>query len=84
VVELSGGGSRSTATIAPAWDPPLNTGEDRVDRGSESYVKPFRPLSLGTIELPVGRQELRLRAVEVAGTTVADVRRLVLRPVSHR
>jgi len=84
VVELSGGGSRSTARIGPAWDPPLNTGEDRVDRGSESYVKPFRPLSLGTIELPVGRQELRLRAVEVAGTTVADVRRLVLRPVSHQ
>ena len=82
VVELSSGSSRTSGSIAAAWNPPLNTGEDRVDRGSESYVKPFRLLSLGELHLAAGPGELRLRATKVAGPMVADVRRLVLRPVA--
>lgn len=69
-----------TATIAPGWDPPLNRGDDRVERDAESYEKEFRPLSLGTIDLPAGPQTLRMVALRVAGASVADVRRLVLDP----
>lgn len=83
MIELSGNAGRTSATIGTAWDPPLNTGEDRFDRRSESYVKPFRPLPLGEIDLAAGPCELRLRAVDVAGGMVADVRRLVLRPVAR-
>ncbi|MDA8041396.1 MAG: hypothetical protein MPJ22_03100 [Pirellulales bacterium] len=67
--------------MTPSWDPPLNTCEDRVDRGGESYVKPFRVLSLGDIKLEVGKAQLRLTALHVPGTSVADVRRIVLYPV---
>jgi arylsulfatase A-like enzyme len=72
---------QTSAVITTAWDPPLNTGEDRVDRGSESYDKPFKPLALGQIDLPRGDATLTLRAPTIPGSSVADVRRLVLRPV---
>jgi len=62
-----------------AHDPPL-IGEknDRYPRRGESYVKDFKPLSLGAIELPAGRGRLALRALEVAGFQVMDLRRIVL------
>ena len=51
--------------------------DDRVPRG-ESYVKDFRPLRLGAIALSKGRGKLSLRAVEIAGKQVADVRYVAL------
>ena len=83
VIELSCGESRITSMISLAWDPPLNTGEDRVDRGSESYTKPFQVLSLGTIALEAGEAQLQLKALRVPGDSVADVRRIVLYPVNQ-
>ena len=80
-IQLSCGENRITTNVDPSWDPPLNTGEDRVDRGSESYVKPFRVLPLGKIKLEGGKAQLRLTALHVPGTSVADVRRIVLYPV---
>ena len=80
-IQLSCGESRITTSVTPAWDPPLNTGEDRADRGSESYAKPFHVLSLGDIKLEVGKTQLRLSALHVPGASVADVRRIVLYPV---
>lgn len=80
-VTLSGGGGAARGTIAPGWDPPLNAGDDRVPRGhGESFSKEFKPLALGTIALDEGPTTLVLRAPRVPGQTVADVRRLVLRP----
>jgi hypothetical protein len=70
--------SRSRPKRVPAWDPPLNSGEDRVERVGESFEKDFRPLSLGELNLPAGPCTLRLQAKTVAGTSVADVRRIVL------
>ena len=67
--------------ISSAWDPPLNTGEDRADRGSESYAKPFKVLSIGTIALESGEAQLQLKALRIPGESVADVRRIVLYPV---
>jgi hypothetical protein len=67
-------------TILPGWDPPLNRGDDRVERDSEGHEKEFRPLSLGVIDLAAGAQTLRLEAVTIPGRSVADVRRLVLAP----
>ncbi len=80
-IQLSCGESRITTSVTPSWDPPLNTGEDRADRGSESYAKPFHVLSLGDIKLEAGKTQLRLTALHVPGESVADVRRIVLYPV---
>ena len=81
-IQLSCGESRITTSVTPSWDPPLNTGEDRADRGGESYVKPFHVLSLGDIKLEAGKTQLRLTALHVPGESVADVRRIVLYPVA--
>jgi len=81
-VTLSGGTATVTGTIAPGWDPPLNTADDRVPRGhGESFSKEFRPLALGSITLEKGATTLVLRATQIPGASVADIRRLVLRPV---
>lgn len=77
-VELSFGNARVTGKIAPAHDPPLVGAEaDRVKR-IESFVKDFRPLRLGVIRLAKGRGKLTLRALDIPGTQVADIRSVAL------
>jgi arylsulfatase A-like enzyme len=74
VIELSFLGGRTQAKVADAHEPPLiGAAFDRVPRG-ESYVKDFLPLHLGTIRLAKGRGQLTLRALEIPGKQVADVR----------
>jgi arylsulfatase A-like enzyme len=78
-VELSFGQSRVRATVTVPHDPPLVGAEfDRCDRGSESFVKDFRPLRLGTFKLEKDRGLLTLRALNVPGKQVMDVRAIRL------
>jgi hypothetical protein len=78
-VELAIDRSKWSGVIADPHDPPLRGKEhDRVPRQGESYVKDFRPLALGVVELPAGRATLTLRATKVAGAQVADVRAVEL------
>ena len=83
LVELSFSGARLAGRVAPGWDPPLFTNQDTVPRPQgESQMKAFRPLALGVIRLPKDQGLLTLRALEVPGNYVMDVRRvtLTLRP----
>jgi arylsulfatase A-like enzyme len=78
-IELALGPSRLTGTVTPGWDPPLYTNQDTVPRPpGESRMKEFRPLRLGVLRLPAGRGSLVLRALEIPGRTVMDVRRVTL------
>ncbi len=78
-IELALGKNRVETQVTEAHDPPLvGAKEDRVSRGSESYVKDFRPLSLGTIQLSKGRGTLTLRALDIPGEAAIDVRDIVL------
>jgi arylsulfatase A-like enzyme len=78
-LEMTVGNAKWTGTVAEAHDPPLRGKEhDRVSRGSESFVKDFRPLSLGVVQLPAGKATLTLRATKVPGAQVADVRAVEL------
>lgn len=78
VVELSFLGASTRAKLTEAHDPPLiGKAEDRVER-IESYTKDFKPVPLGIIDLKKGRGKLELRAVEIPGQQVADVRYVVL------
>ena len=73
-------GNQMTATITAAHDPPLRgEAHDRSDRGTESFVKDFRPLSLGKLSLKQGRTTLTLRATDIPGKQVADVKYLILK-----
>ncbi|RMG00602.1 MAG: N-acetylgalactosamine 6-sulfate sulfatase [Planctomycetota bacterium] len=91
-IELRLGDAAWTGKITEAFDPPLRGAEyDRVPRNrpappkagavvaGESYVKDFKPLPLGVVELPAGRGTLTLHALDVAGKFVADVRMVTLR-----
>jgi hypothetical protein len=83
LIELKLNAATWTGEIKEAHDPPLRGRErDRVPRAGESYMKEFRPLSLGIVELPKGRGSLSLQAGKVAGKQVADVRavELILKP----
>ena len=65
--------------MAEAHDPPLRGAEhDRVPRQGESYVKDFKPLRLGAVTLAKGRGPLTLRATEIPGKQVMDVRGVTL------
>jgi hypothetical protein len=78
-LELGLGQAKLTGAIREAHDPPLQGMEnDRVVRG-ESYVKDFRPLTLGTIRLTRGTGTLTLRAIDIPGAHVMDFRLMMLR-----
>lgn len=78
-VELTFNGAKLEGTVSEPHDPPLFGAEhDRASRGSESYVKDFKPMRLGRLELKAGRGELSLRAPSVPGRQVMDVRMVLL------
>lgn len=72
-LELTCGAASTRARVTEAHDPPLiGAAHDRVPR-EESYVKDFRPLSLGRLHLAPGRRKLTLRGVEKPGPGLVDV-----------
>jgi hypothetical protein len=78
-IELSWGESRLAAQVAPGWDPPFYTNQDTLPRpAAESPAKEFRPLALGEIVLTRGEGALTLRALDIPGKSVMEVRRLTL------
>ena len=78
-VELSFNGARTETTVSVAHDPPLHGEEhDRAKREAESFVKDFKPLPLGTLDLKPGRGPLTLKALSVPGKQVMDVRLILL------
>ncbi|MHC4324755.1 MAG: N-acetylgalactosamine 6-sulfate sulfatase, partial [Planctomycetota bacterium] len=78
-VELAFNRSRIRGKVTEPHDPLAVGAEfDRVDRGSESFVKDFRPLDLGTFRLEKGRGELVLSALDVPGKQVMEVRAVML------
>ncbi len=78
-VELCFQDARCTGKVAPGWDPPLYTNQDTLPRPhGESQMKEFRTLQLGEINLPVHTGPLTLRALQIPGKSVMDVRRVTL------
>jgi len=79
LIELSFNQSRLTGRVAPGWDPPLYTNQDTLPRPpAESKMKEFRSLAFGTIQLSRGQGALTLRALEIPGRSVMDLRRVTL------
>lgn len=81
-VELSLGDSKLLATITDANQPPeVGAEHDRVERTTQSFMKDFRALSLGTVQLEEGAGELTLRASKGVGETNLEMRLLMFRRV---
>ena len=77
-IRLSFGESQLDAEITEAHDPPLFGMDEDRDERIESYVKDFKAISLGNIQLQKGEGELRLEALEIPGKEVLDFRLLML------
>lgn len=77
--ELSFGDSKLTARITEAHDPPLTGMENDRDMRIESYVKEFKPLKMGTVQLEKGKGLLTLKALSIPGSQVMDFRLLMLK-----
>jgi arylsulfatase A-like enzyme len=78
-IELSHLASKLTGKVPAVWNPPLYTNQDTLPRpAGESIMKEFRPLNLGTIRLEPGRGPLTLRALQIPGASVMDVRQVTL------
>lgn len=79
LIELSLGEASLRGEVRPGWDPPLYDNQDTLPRPlAESKMKPFKTLALGQIELPAAADELTLRAIEIPGDQVMDLRRITL------
>ena len=77
-IELSFRDTKLLAKITEAHDPPLRGAEHDRSPRTESYVKDFKPLEMGTIELKKGSGELTLSAIEIPGSQVMDFRMIML------
>lgn len=75
---LSSGEQGVTFTINDAHEPKLRGAkEDRVPR-KESYVKDFKAVEIGRLDLSAGVSQLRLQAMTIPGNEAIEFRRLSL------
>lgn len=78
-IELTIGNEKIEKTIeVPNEVPLIGAAEDRFKR-VEGYVRDWRPMTLGVVQLAPGKATLTLRARHVAGEEVADMRLLMFR-----
>jgi hypothetical protein len=78
-LELSFEGTLLKGKIAEAFDSPLKPEQDTLPRPhGESVMRDFRTMTLGEIRLEPGKGELKLRAPEVRGRQVMELRRVTL------
>ena len=68
------------ASVTQPHNPDPLPSPDRFSRG-EVYEKPWKPLSLGVLQLPVGRADVLLRAEQMAGDRMPQVKEIEIRPV---
>jgi hypothetical protein len=79
--ELSFDETRLIAQVVSPHDPAVKGAEhDRVKR-AESYVKDFKPMTLGVVRLEKGKGTLTLKATKIPGSQVMDFRLLMLKRV---
>jgi arylsulfatase A-like enzyme len=77
-IELSFNGSKVRGKVSQPNESKLAGGDDdRVPR-MESYVKNWNSMTLGKMSLKKGKGELTLRAVEIPGSQVMDIRLIML------
>ena len=80
-IELSFGEARTSTKVTEAHNPPLQGEAENKVYKRESFVKDFKPMSLGVIELKAGRGEMKLTASDIPGSQAIEFRRLILRRV---
>ena len=83
-IEISFNESKLVAKVLQGWDPPLITDQDVIARpAAESIMKDFKILEAGKIKLSKGKGNLVLRALEIPGKEVMQVRAINLHMISE-
>lgn len=78
VIVSADGSDQAKASVTEVFDPPLyDKSKERV-KESHYFVKDFRPLLVGTLNLRKGRTTLRLRSDKIVGKHVVDVHSIQL------
>jgi hypothetical protein len=78
-LELSFEGTLLKGKVTEAFDSPLKPEQDTIARpDGESVMRDFKTMTLGEVRLEPGKGELKLRAPEVRGKSVMDLRRVTL------
>jgi arylsulfatase A-like enzyme len=78
-IEFSLGGARLRGKVSEAFDSPLKPEQDTLPRPSaESVMRDFQTMTLGEVRLEPGKGELKLRATDIPGKSVMDLRRVTL------
>ncbi len=77
-VEVRLGGSALRAKIAEGWYPPLLEQDVFPRKNGESVMREFKSVRLGDLDLSPGPAELTIKAVEMPGKTVMELRRVTL------
>ncbi len=81
LLQLSFQGAKHNFLVNEAHDPPMKGEEANRVPGDESYVKDFRPLNTGLMQLPAGQGTLTLKALEIPGDEAIDFRLMMLKRV---
>ncbi|MCY2971561.1 MAG: arylsulfatase [Planctomycetota bacterium] len=83
-IEISFNESKLVVKVVQGWDPPLITDQDVIPRpAAESIMKDFKILEAGKIKLSKGKGNLVLRALEIPGKEVMQVRAINLHMISE-
>ena len=74
LIQLGVGASFLQTRISEAFDPPLRGMDEDLAPRIESYVKDWKVLEMGEIELVPGTFTMSLKALEMSGNSVMDFR----------
>ncbi len=84
-IEISFNGNTLTTKVLPGWDPPLITDQDVIPRPKgESIMKDFKALRVGEIKLPKEKGVLSIRAINITGKEVMQLRSVNLHLISKK
>jgi arylsulfatase A-like enzyme len=78
-LELSAGKERVECVVETAFDPPLYPDRDRYPRKTEVHEKDWATLEAGPLNLDSGKTRITLRALEIPGSQVMDLRAIQLK-----
>ncbi|MEY3910738.1 MAG: hypothetical protein RLY37_206, partial [Verrucomicrobiota bacterium] len=78
-LELSFEGTLLKGKVSEAFDSPLKIEQDTITRpDGESVMRDFRTMTLGEVRLEPGKGELKLRATDIPGKSVMELRRVTM------
>ena len=78
-LEFSFEGTLLKGKLTEAFDSPLKYEQDTIPRpDGESVMRDFRTMTLGEVRLEPGKGELKLRATDIPGKSVMELRRIIM------